>query len=105
MRWRWAASDVRLDATTIVCLFVLLNVWTFMVFGFDKLRAEAGSWRIAESTLLGLALVGGSAGAVAGRRFFRHKTRKQPFSSSLDGIVKLHVALASGLGVYWFWTA
>jgi uncharacterized membrane protein YsdA (DUF1294 family) len=90
---------------TFACLLTILNVWTFMVFGFDKLRAEAGTWRISEGTLLSLAFIGGSLGALAGRRLFRHKTRKQPFSASLDGIVKLHVALSAGFGVYWFWNA
>lgn len=91
--------------TTVVCLFLILNVWTFMVFGFDKLRAEAGTWRISESTLLTLAFVGGSAGAIAGRRFFRHKTRKQPFSSNLDIIVGLHVVLLFGFVGYRLWGA
>lgn len=93
------------DPTTLGCLFLILNVWTFMVFGFDKLRAEAGSWRIAESTLLSLAFIGGSAGAVAGRRFFRHKTRKQPFSSNLDQIAGFHIMLILAGCAYWVWTA
>ena len=89
------------DPTTLGCLFLILNVWTFMVFGFDKLRAEAGSWRIAESTLLSLAFIGGSAGAVAGRRFFRHKTRKQPFVGRLRTIAFLQiVALGGAAGWY-----
>jgi uncharacterized membrane protein YsdA (DUF1294 family) len=66
--------------------FCILNIWTFMLFGFDKQHAEAGRWRIAESTLLGMALIGGSLGAYAGRALFRHKTRKMPFSRSLHQI-------------------
>lgn len=93
------------DPTTIGCLFLLLNIWTFMVFGFDKLRAEAGVWRISESTLLTLAFIGGSAGAIAGRRFFRHKTRKQPFASNLDSIVSLHLVLLLGYIGYRVWAA
>ncbi len=57
-----------------------------MLFGFDKQHAEAGRWRIAESTLLGMALTGGSLGAYAGRAVFRHKTRKMPFSRRLHQI-------------------
>ncbi len=57
-----------------------------MLFGFDKQHAEAGRWRIAESTLLGLALIGGSLGAYSGRALFRHKTRKMPFSRILHRI-------------------
>ena len=93
------------NPTTLACLFLILNVWTFMVFGFDKLRAEAGAWRITESTLLTLACSGGSLGAVAGRRFFRHKTRKQPLSSNLDTIVGLHIMLAVGYVGYQVWSA
>ena len=72
-----------------------------MLFGFDKLRAEAGTWRIAESTLLGFALLGGSAGAFLGRRVFRHKTRKEPFSSHLRQIATFH-ALAAAAVAGWF---
>jgi uncharacterized membrane protein YsdA (DUF1294 family) len=64
-------------------LFALVNLWTFMLFGFDKIRAEAGSWRVSEGTLLAWAFLGGTIGAYAGRALFRHKTRKQPFSSHL----------------------
>ena len=70
-----------------------------MLFGFDKLRAEAGSWRISEGTLLTWAFIGGSIGAYAGRAIFRHKTRKQPFSSHLHQTAVIHaiaVAFAGG---------
>ena len=83
-----------LTPTLLIGTFILLNTWTFMLFGFDKLRAEAGSWRIAESTLLGFALIGGSSGAFLGRRFFRHKTRKEPFSGYLYAIVVLQAIVA-----------
>jgi uncharacterized membrane protein YsdA (DUF1294 family) len=66
--------------------YAILNIWTFMLFGFDKQHAEAGRWRIAETTLLGMALFGGSLGAYAGRALFRHKTRKLPFSRILHQI-------------------
>ena len=89
-----------LTPTLIIGIFLFLNTWTFMLFGFDKLRAEAGSWRIAESTLLGFALIGGSAGAFLGQRFFRHKTRKEPFSSQLRAITFLQ-AIAAAAGVGW----
>jgi uncharacterized membrane protein YsdA (DUF1294 family) len=89
-----------LNPTLILCTLILLNAWTFMLFGFDKLRAEAGTWRIAESTLLGFALIGGSAGAFLGRHVFRHKTRKEPFSSDLRRIAILQ-AIAAAAGTGW----
>jgi uncharacterized membrane protein YsdA (DUF1294 family) len=88
-----------LNSTLILGAIVLINAWTFMLFGFDKLRAEAGEWRIAESTLLGFAFFGGSIGAFIGRHVFRHKTRKEPFSSELRRIGLMHaMAGATALG-------
>jgi uncharacterized membrane protein YsdA (DUF1294 family) len=80
-------------------LFALVNLWTFILFGLDKIRAEAGTWRVSEGTLLTWAFLGGIIGAYAGRAAFRHKTRKQPFSSHLHQTAILHVfaaALAGG---------
>ena len=92
---------ISLDPNLLLGGFALVNVWTFMLFGFDKLRAEAGSWRIAESTLLGFAFFGGIGGAYVGRRTFRHKTRKQPFSNQLHTIA-IGQALISAAGIgYW----
>lgn len=80
--------------------FIGINFAAFAAFGIDKMKAEAGSWRIAESTLLMLAFVGGTPGAYAGRMLFRHKTRKQPFSSTLHGIAILQgMLLAIGGGL------
>jgi uncharacterized membrane protein YsdA (DUF1294 family) len=76
---------------------IAINALGFAALGLDKIKAEAGRWRVKESTLLALALLGGTAGAYAGRALFCHKTRKQPFSSRLHAIAVLQlVALAAG---------
>ena len=77
--------------------FALVNAWTFFCFGEDKRRARAGARRIPESDLLGLALVGGSPGALLGRHVFRHKTRKEPFSTRLQLICALQFGGLLGL--------
>lgn len=61
----------------------VVNIWTILRFHQDKQRAIAGTRRIPEADLLGLALIGGTPGAFLARRMFRHKTRKQPFSTWL----------------------
>ena len=48
-------------------------------FGIDKRKAVRHKYRIPEATLLGLALIGGAAGALAGMHLFHHKTRKPLF--------------------------
>lgn len=79
---------------TIALIIVLINIVTFCLFWWDKDAARTGDWRVPESRLLGLALFGGSLGAVAAQKILRHKTRKEPFRTRLLLIVALH---ATGL--------
>jgi uncharacterized membrane protein YsdA (DUF1294 family) len=84
----------------LVTGLIAMNFFAFAAFGIDKLLAEAGRRRIRESTLLTLALLGGTPGAYAGRAAFRHKTHKQPFSSRLHAIGALHL-LALAAAIAW----
>ena len=79
-----------------------INVVAFAAFGLDKRLARASTRRISEGRLLGLALIGGSPGAYAGRHVFRHKTRKQPFSTELHAIAALQVITLAGLAAWRF---
>jgi uncharacterized membrane protein YsdA (DUF1294 family) len=71
-------------------------VWA--CYRIDKARAARRARRIPERTLLGLALIGGSPGAIVGmyghRR--RHKTSKRWFVVALWGIVALQAAALVG---------
>ncbi|HEU0133216.1 MAG TPA: DUF1294 domain-containing protein [Allosphingosinicella sp.] len=66
-----------------LALLLLVNLLTILRFRDVKRRAVAGAWRVPESTLLGLAALGGSPAALLACRLFRHKTRKQPFATLL----------------------
>jgi uncharacterized membrane protein YsdA (DUF1294 family) len=88
-----------LTPANIVTAFIAINFFAFAAFGIDKMKAEAGRWRVQESTLLMLAFLGGTAGAYLGRSIFKHKTRKQPFSGQLHSIAIFQgVGLAIGGG-------
>ena len=63
----------------VIILFVIFNLITFVVFGADKFLARANRQRISEKTLLNLALIGGSVGAVFAQKLFRHKTKKYQY--------------------------
>lgn len=63
----------------IGCYIVVINIISFLIYGADKRRARLNRWRISEVTLLGLAVIGGSAGALLGMYTFHHKTRKMKF--------------------------
>jgi uncharacterized membrane protein YsdA (DUF1294 family) len=77
----------------LIAYLVLINAAAYAAFAWDKSLARAGRRRIPERTLLGLALAGGSVGAVTAQRTLRHKTQKEPFRSQLLAIVFLHGAL------------
>lgn len=77
----------------------LINFAAYSAIGTDKARATGDGRRIPESNLLLLALLGGTIGAFAGRKAFRHKTRKQPFTLQLQAIATLQlVAIVAAIG-------
>lgn len=76
---------------------VLINIAGFAMMGIDKYRARRHRWRIPERTLLLVALLGGSIGALAGMWIFWHKTRHKLFVIGLPVILILHLALAFAL--------
>lgn len=78
----------------------VVNLATYAAFETDKHRAINGGWRLPERMLLGLALFGGSIGAVAAQRRLRHKTLKQPFASELMMIVGLQAGLAISISAF-----
>lgn len=63
-----------------VKLVVAINIITFASFAIDKIAAIKKKPRIRIRTLLGLAFVGGSIGALIAMYSLRHKTRKAYFT-------------------------
>lgn len=59
--------------------FISINIITFLIYGMDKYKAKNQKWRISEKTLIGLAVIGGVIGAIAGMQIFRHKTKHAKF--------------------------
>lgn len=72
---------------------VAVNAATFAAFALDKRAAERRAWRIPERRLLMLAAFGGSPGALIAQQALRHKTRKEPFRTSLWVIVATQMAV------------
>lgn len=69
-----------------------VNVVAFALYGIDKYKAKTGAWRIPEKTLLGVAVLGGSVGAMAGMKYFHHKTKHWYFRYGLPVIFLLQAA-------------
>lgn len=70
-----------------------VNFTAFMMFGWDKRCARLSRQRIPEKRLLTVAAIGGTLGAKAGQRWFRHKTYKQPFRNLLNLVLTLQIGL------------
>src|SRR5262245_58767464 len=66
-------------APCLAAWLVSVNVVTFGYYGFDKARARGNNGRVPELVLHGLSCAGGTLGAYAGMRTFRHKTVKGTF--------------------------
>ena len=80
-------------ANMLFYYLIVINVVTFTVYGIDKLKAKQGSWRISEATLLILAVIGGSIGAMLGMKVWHHKTMHKKFKYGLPLILLVQIAL------------
>ena len=72
---------------------VLVNLTGFFLMGDDKFRARRHAFRIPEASLFAVALIGGSAGAIAGMYTFHHKTKHPRFVIGMPVILALQVVL------------
>ena len=88
-----------LTVLVILSYLLLINVFTWLLFWYDKRKAARRGRRVSEQNLLFLCLVGGTIGAFSARRRFRHKTRKQPFATLMKVIAGGQM-LAVGFVIY-----
>ena len=85
---------------------VLINLATFLVFGWDKWKAKykekhSGARRVPEKTLFLLAALGGSVGALLGMRAWHHKTLHRSFRIGIPLVLLLQILIPAGLYLYW----
>lgn len=89
------------DMLLLAAYFLLtVNLVTFVVYGIDKWKARNEQWRTPESTLLLLALFGGSVGAMLGMLVWHHKTSHLLFRLGVPAMFFLQAALGVGLLIY-----
>lgn len=81
----------------VAAIYVAMSFVCFMAYAFDKSAAEAGRWRIAESTLLTLGLAGGWPGAIVAQQVLRHKSSKASFRAAFWATVVLNVSIFTAL--------
>lgn len=77
--------------TFIIYYLVIINILGFLIFALDKHRARTHQWRIKESFLFFLALVGGGIGCLLSMLLFRHKTRHTSFRMGIPTIMMVQI--------------
>ncbi len=73
---------------------IIINIITFCIFATDKSRAMQKQWRIRESVLLGLSIIGGALGGLVAMYIFRHKTQTAIFKYGMPIILLIQIVLA-----------
>ena len=74
---------------------LIINAVGFLLMLVDKWKAKNKRWRIPEATLMGVAALGGSIGALAGMYTFRHKTLHKKFTLGIPAILAGQLALGA----------
>lgn len=83
----------------ISAYLLIMNALGLLLMLIDKKKAQRGSWRIKEATLMTVAALGGSLGSLLGMRLFRHKTKHPKFYIGIPLFLVIHVLL----GAYLLW--
>jgi uncharacterized membrane protein YsdA (DUF1294 family) len=79
------------ERSAIFWWWLIWGVVTFLYYGYDKRQAQSGGWRVPESILLLLPVIGGFIGGWAGMYGLRHKTRHTRFLVVMIGATALNL--------------
>lgn len=85
--------DYLMQHKILLIYLAVVNILTIIVFGVDKMNAKSNRQRVRIVTLLGLAFIGGSVGALIGMYGFHHKTKKAYFTVGVPLILLMQVVV------------
>ncbi|MBQ9990529.1 MAG: DUF1294 domain-containing protein [Lachnospiraceae bacterium] len=77
----------------LVFYLMLMNLLGLLSMLIDKKKARKRAFRIPESTLFMIAILGGSLGSLIGVHLFHHKTRHRSFTIGLPVLLVLQLLL------------
>lgn len=78
----------------LLLYLLIINALGFALMLVDKYKARKNLWRIPESTLMLIAVLGGSVGSLLGMYTVRHKTKHRKFTVGIPLILAVQIALA-----------
>ena len=81
-----------MSVITLILLYLfIINLLGFIMMFADKEKSKKRAFRIPESTLFTIAVIGGSLGCLLGMYTFRHKTRHMSFVYGMPAILILQI--------------
>jgi uncharacterized membrane protein YsdA (DUF1294 family) len=84
-------------STKLLIVFMVINVIGFLLYAVDKYSAKKGYWRIKETTLHFISLIGGWSGAAIAQQWLKHKNRKLTFQIRYWLTIVVNVAVLTTL--------
>lgn len=73
--------------------FIIINIISFVICGIDKKLAIKNKFRISESLLIVMSILGGCIGFYIGMYIFHHKTKKTLFKFGIPLILMIWLGL------------
>ena len=81
-------------------IYAVASIACFSGYGLDKSAASQKQWRVSETILLLIGLVGGWPGAILAQEVFRHKTQKKTFRTLFWMSVAINMAAFVQINVF-----
>jgi uncharacterized membrane protein YsdA (DUF1294 family)/cold shock CspA family protein len=81
-------------------IYAVASIACFSGYGLDKAAASQKQWRVSETILLLIGLVGGWPGAILAQEVFRHKTQKKTFRTLFWMSVAINMAAFIQINVF-----
>lgn len=76
-----------------IFILAIMNVFTFILYWYDKECARKRKWRVAEITLLSFSFFGGALGAYIAMHGLRHKTQHKKFQICVPFFLTIQIIL------------
>ncbi len=95
-----AISTVQPISPNWLVIYGVSSIACFAGYGLDKLAASNKAWRVSETILLLIGLVGGWPGGILGQEVFRHKTQKRTFRTLFWMSVAINMAAFVQINVF-----
>lgn len=83
-----------MSSKEIVLIYLAsVNVFGFLIMGWDKRMAIKDMFRVPESVLFTVAIFGGSVGSMIGMKVWNHKVRKLKFLIGMPVVLAVQLLL------------